>query len=116
MTGSKSPKCPIMPFNDRVVVVGDKPAEKVGLLYVPDKAKEEPQRGVVVAVGPGKYADRATKYEKVGEYAIDQPVRTPMTAKVGDTVWFGKYSGSVIEIQGVEYRVMREDELYGTEG
>ncbi len=81
------------PINDRVVV---KPAAaeettKGGIL-LPDTAKEKPQRGEVVAVGPGKDGNL-------------------MTVSVGDTVLYGKYAGQEINYQGQDYLIMREDDI-----
>lgn len=115
----REPDCPIVPVNDRVVIVGDQPAEMVGVLYMPENAKPAPQRGRVVAIGPGKWSDHTVGAEKMGDYQHPVAVRVPMTLKVGDVVWFGKYSGAVLEIgDGVkkkEYRVMREDEVLAVE-
>ena len=84
----------IKPLADRVVV---EPAEAetktVSGIIIPDTAKEKPQRGKVVAVGNG------TK---------DQP----MTVKVGDEVLYGKYSGTEIAIDGTNYLIMRESDIY----
>ena len=84
----------IKPLADRVVV---EPAEAetktVSGIIIPDTAKEKPQRGKVVAVGNG------TK---------DQP----MTVKVGDEVLYGKYSGTEIAIDGTNYLIMRENDIY----
>jgi chaperonin GroES len=68
-------------------------------LFIPDSAKEKPQQGEVVAVGKGKTAD-------------DGKLITP-DVKAGDRILFGKYSGSDIKIDGVEYLIMREDEILG---
>ena len=81
------------PINDRVVV---KPsaAEEVtkGGIILPDNAKEKPQRGEVVAVGPGKEGNA-------------------MTVKVGDVVLYGKYAGQEIAHEGNDYLIMREDDI-----
>ena len=88
----------IKPLADRVVV---EPAEAetktVSGIIIPDTAKEKPQRGKVVAVGNG------TK---------DQA----MTVKVGDEVLYGKYSGTEISIDGTNYLIMRESDIYAIEG
>ncbi|WP_166920776.1 co-chaperone GroES [Thermonema lapsum] len=84
----------IKPLADRVVVE-PLPAEektKAGII-IPDTAKEKPQEGVVVAVGPGKKDE-------------------PMTVKVGDRVLYGKYAGTEIQIDGKEYLIMRESDIY----
>lgn len=86
-------KLSIQPLADRVVV---KPAEaevttKSGII-IPDTAKEKPQRGTVLAVGAGKKDE-------------------PMTVKVGDTVLYGKYSGTEINVEGYDYLIMRESDI-----
>jgi chaperonin GroES len=77
------------------VIVLPAPAETKtkGGLIIPDTAKEKPQRGVIVAAGPGKK---------------DEPV----TVKVGDTVLYGKYAGTEINVEGVEYLIMRESDVF----
>jgi len=88
----------IKPLADRVVV---KPLEqdeaKVGSIYIPETAKEKPQEGKVVAVGPGKVSDTG---EKVA-----------MEVKVGDKVLYGKYSGTEVSVDNVEYLIMRESDI-----
>lgn len=83
----------IQPLHDRVIV---KPAEAetktAGGIIIPDTAKEKPQRGTVVAAGPGKK---------------DEPV----TVKAGDTVLYGKYAGTEITIDGQDLLIMRESDL-----
>jgi chaperonin GroES len=83
----------LKPLGDRVIV---KPAEaeeqtKSGL-FIPDTAKEKPQRGEVVAVGDGKLKDDGT--------------RVPIDVKAGDTVIYSKYGGSEVKIDGVEYKIL----------
>lgn len=83
----------IQPLSDRVVVEPLAAETKTASgLYIPDSAKEKPQQGIVAAVGKGK------KDEK-------------MTVKVGDTVLYGKYSGSELKLEGKEYLIMREDDI-----
>jgi len=90
----------IRPLHDRVVVKRIEEGEAMqGALYIPDSAKEKPQRGEVVAVGKGKKAD-------------DGKV-VPCDVQVGDQILFGKYSGSDIKLDGNEYLIMREDEILG---
>lgn len=81
------------PINDRVVVL-PAPAEEVtaGGIIVPDTAKEKPQRGKVISVGPGKDGNA-------------------MTVKKGDVVLYGKYSGQEINHEGKDYLIMREDDI-----
>jgi chaperonin GroES len=84
----------IKPLADRVVVLAEPAEEKTaGGIIIPDTAKEKPVRGKVVAVGPGKKDE-------------------PTTVKVGDTVLYGKYSGTDIAIEGKDYLIMRESDLY----
>lgn len=84
----------IKPIADRVVVEAAPAEEKTASgLYIPDTAKEKPQRGTVVAVGDGK---------------VDEP----LTVKVGDEVLYGKYAGTEITYDGKEYLIMRESDIY----
>jgi chaperonin GroES len=86
-------KISITPLHDRVIVKAAAAEEKTaGGIIIPDTAKEKPQRGVVVAAGPGKK---------------DEPV----TVKAGDTVLYGKYAGTEISIEGTEYLIMRESDI-----
>ena len=90
----------IRPLHDRIVVKRIDEGETMqGGLYIPDSAKEKPQRGEVVAVGKGKRDEKGTVQ------ALD--------VKVGDQILFGKYSGNEIKIDGNEYLIMREDEVLG---
>ncbi len=83
----------IKPLADRVLV---EPAaaevKTAGGIYIPDTAKEKPQKGTVVAVGPGKKKD-------------------PTTVKNGDIVLYGKYSGTEIQVEGKDYLMMRESDI-----
>ncbi len=89
------------PLYDRVVVERVESEETTaGGIILPDSAKEKPQEGKIVAVGVGK----------MGE---DGKV-TPMQLKEGDRILFGKYTGSEVKIDGIEYIIMKEDEVYGT--
>jgi len=86
-------KLSITPLHDRVIVKPAAAEEKTaGGIIIPDTAKEKPQRGSIVAAGPGKK---------------DEPV----TVKAGDTVVHGKYAGTEITIEGVDYLIMRESDL-----
>ena len=88
----------IKPLNDRVLVVREEEEQKsAGGIIIPDTAKEKPQRGKVVAVGPGKMG-------KNGK-------RSAMGVKVGDRVLFSKYAGSDIKFDNVEHVFMREDDI-----
>jgi chaperonin GroES len=91
---------PVRPLEDRVLVKPLDPETKTTSgIYLPESAKEKPVQGKVVAVGPGKMLDN-------GE-------RVKPSVKKGDTVGFGKYAGSEIEIKNVKHMIMRESELLG---
>ena len=86
------------PLADRVLVEPLEAAEKTaGGLYVPDTAKEKPQKGRIVAAGPGKASDAGSLIA--------------MEVKVGDTVLYGKYSGTEVTLEGKEYLIMRESDI-----
>lgn len=86
-------KLNIKPLADRVVIEPSPAEEKTaGGIIIAESAKEKPQRGTVVAAGPGK---------------TDEPV----TVKVGDTVLYGKYAGTEISLEGKEYLIMRESDI-----
>ncbi len=87
-------KLNVKPLADRVLVE-PAPAETktAGGIIIPDNAKEKPQKGQIVAVGQGKKDE-------------------PLTVKVGDQVLYGKYSGTEITIEGKEYLIMRESDIY----
>ena len=88
----------IKPLADRVVVQRiEEEEEKKGGIIIPDTAKERPQKGKVIAVGPGRLNDK-------GE-------RMPMEVKEGDLVLFSKYAGTEVKVGDDEYLVMREDEI-----
>ena len=91
----------IRPLHDRIVVkrIEEEAEKTAGGLFIPDSAKEKPQQGEVVAVGNGKRNDK-------GE-------RDALDVKAGDRILFGMFSGSDIKIDGVEYLIMREDEVLG---
>ncbi|MBX9626615.1 MAG: co-chaperone GroES [Gemmataceae bacterium] len=90
----------LRPLDDRVVVEGLEAEEKTsGGILLPDTAKQKPQQGKVVAVGPGKLSDEGK--------------RTAVGVKVGDTVLFGKYSGSDVEVGGRELKILRESDILG---
>lgn len=89
----------IKPLHDRVVVKPNAAEEKTASgIIIPDTAKEKPMHGEVVAVGTGKVSE-------------DGKV-TPLTLKKGDKVLYGKYSGTEITIEGEEYLIMRESDVY----
>jgi len=88
----------LKPLADRVVVQPAAAEEKTKSgIIIPDTAKEKPQRGEIVAVGDGKVADSGT---------LIKP-----TVKVGDTVLYGKYSGTEITLEGTDYLIMRESDI-----
>jgi chaperonin GroES len=90
----------LRPLHDRILVERIESEEKTsGGIILPDSAKEKPQQGKVIAVGAGKKADDGKLL--------------PMDVKVGDRILFGKYSGSEIKIEGIEYLIMREDDVLG---
>ncbi len=86
-------KLNVTPLHDRVIIEPAKAEEKTaGGIIIPDTAKEKPQRGIVLAAGPGKK---------------DEPV----TVKAGDTVLYGKYAGTEIQVDGGDYLIMRESDI-----
>ncbi len=93
-------KLTIRPLEDRVVIQQIEAEEKTaGGIVLPDTAKEKPQRGKVLAVGPGKL--------------LDSGERAPIGVVEGDEVLFGKYSGTEIKLDGDEFLIMREEEVLG---
>ena len=93
----------IRPLDDRVVVKPLDVEEKTaGGLVLPDTAKEKPQTGEILAVGPGKR-------NKDGD-------RAPLAVKVGDQVIYGKYSGTEIKVEGEELKILRESDILGKLG
>ena len=88
------------PLYDRILVERIESEEKTkGGIIVPDTAKEKPQQGKVIAVGHGKL--------------LEDGKLIPLEVKAGDTILFGKYSGSEIKIEGNEYLIMKEDDVLG---
>ena len=93
-------KTTIRPIDDRVLVKPNEAEDKTkNGIYLPEGAKEKPMIGKVIAVGPGKLNDEG--------------VRTPLSVKKGDTVVYGKYSGTEIELDGDKVMIVRESELLG---
>jgi chaperonin GroES len=91
-------KLKIRPLDDRVVVKPEDAEETTaGGIVLPDSAKEKPQRGMVVAVGPGKMLDNGN--------------RGTLSVAVGDVVIYGKYGGSDIEVDGDEVKILRESDI-----
>jgi chaperonin GroES len=90
----------VRPLRDRVLVTRlEEQEQRVGGIIIPDTAKEKPQQGKVVAAGSGRVNDKG--------------VVQPLDIQVGDTVLFGKYSGTEIKIEGQDYLILREDEVLG---
>ena len=90
----------IKPLEDRVVVKPSTEEERTkGGIVLPDTAKERPQEGEVMAVGPGRL--------------LDSGERAPMDVKVGDKVIFAKYGGTEIKIDGEEYIILRQSDILG---
>ena len=88
----------VRPLHDRIIVQRlEEGEQKVGGIIIPDSAKEKPQQGKVIAAGAGK-----TK---------DDGKRQPLDVKAGDTILFGKYSGQEIKLDGIEYLIMKEDDV-----
>ena len=86
------------PLADRVVVKPlDEGEQKQGNIIIPDTAKEKPQQGKIIAVGPGKISESGTKIA--------------MEVKVGQKILYGKYSGSEVTIDGEDYLIMRESDI-----
>ena len=94
----------IRPLYDRIVVkrIDEQETTTASGLIIPDSAKEKPQEGEVVATGKGK--------------RLEDGKVVPLDVQVGDRILFGKYSGSEIKLDGVEYMIMREDEVLGILG
>jgi chaperonin GroES len=92
-----STKVEVAPLADRVVVKALEDTEKMrGGLFIPDTAKEKPQQGEIIAVGPGRY---------------EKNVRVPMEVKVGDKVLYGKYSGTEVTINNDQFLILRESDV-----
>lgn len=88
----------LRPLDDRIVVSPTEAEEKTaGGILLPDTAKQKPQQGKVVAVGPGRLSDKGA--------------RTAIAVKLGDVVLYGKYSGSDVEVNGQELKILRESDI-----
>jgi len=88
----------VKPLQDRVLIKRvEEEAKTKGGIIIPDSAKEKPQEGLVVAVGPGKVTDAGN--------------RVAPEVKAGDRILFGKYSGTEIKVDGVEHLILREDDI-----
>jgi chaperonin GroES len=97
---AKKAKTHIKPLDDRVVV---RPLEAeettAGGIVLPDSAKEKPQQGVIIAAGPGRL--------------LDSGDRGGLSVKVGDRVFYGKYAGTEVKVEGEELKIMRESDILG---
>jgi chaperonin GroES len=82
----------LKPLGDRILVEALPAENKVGGIYIPDTAQEKPQKGKVVAVGPGN-------------------TENPVTLKVGEQILYGKYSGTEIKYEGSDYLIMKESDV-----
>ena len=90
----------VRPLRDRILVTRLEEAEqRIGGIIIPDSAKEKPPQGKVVAVGRGRINDKGDVF--------------PLDVRVGDTVLFGKYTGTEIKLDGTEYLILREEEVLG---
>jgi len=102
-TMAQGTKTTLRPLHDRVLVKRlEEQDEKHGNIIIPDTAKEKPQEGKVIAVGPGKVTDDGKNF--------------PLAVKAGDRILFGKYSGSEVMLNGEEYLVMKEEDVLGILG
>lgn len=98
MATATATKIKIKPLDDRLVVLPDDPEEVTGGgIVLPDSAREKPQRGKVIATGPGKL--------------LDSGKRGKMSVKRGDTVFYGKYSGTEVEVNDETYVIVRENDI-----
>ncbi len=90
----------VQPLNDRVLVKRlEEETTTAGGIIIPDNNKEKPSQGEIVAVGPGHRLDN-------GEYA-------KLTVKKGDKILFGKYAGTDVKVEGTDYLIMKEDDIFG---
>ncbi len=97
MAAASKGKSKITPLEDRVVIMPTDEAESMrGGLYIPDTAKEKPTQGEVLAVGPGRF---------------EKGARVPLDLKVGDTVIYGKYSGTAFTIDGKEVMIIKASDV-----
>jgi chaperonin GroES len=93
----------VKPLADRVVIKALEEAETMrGGLYIPDTAKEKPQQGEVMAVGPGKLSEEGKRID--------------MELKVGDKVLYGKYSGTEVTVDNEQYLILRESDVLAVVG
>ncbi len=89
----------LRPIGDKVVVEPlEEEGKTAGGLYLPDSAKKKPQQGKIIAVGDGKI--------------LDDGKRAPMSVKVGDKVLFSKYGGNEVQLDGTDFTILDEDQIY----
>lgn len=92
----------LIPLDDRVIVTPTEADEVTpGGVILPGSAKEKPNKGKVVSVGPGK--------------PLDNGDRAPLTVKKGDVVFYGKYAGTEVKVSGTEFKILRESDILGIE-
>jgi len=97
MVTTQTTSVKVAPLADRVVIKALDEAEQMrGGLYIPDTAKEKPQQGEIIAVGPGRF---------------EKDKRVPMEIKAGDKVLYGKYSGTEVTIDGEQLLILRESDV-----
>ena len=87
----------LRPLHDRIIVERLEETAQTGAILIPDSAKEKPQQGKVLAAGLGKSTKDGT--------------RLPLDVKAGDTILFGKFSGQEVRVDGVDYLIMKEDDV-----
>jgi chaperonin GroES len=93
----------VRPLHDRILVQRLEEGEQnIGGIIIPDSAKEKPQRGTVIAAGSGRHTSEGK--------------RVALDVKAGDTILFGKYSGQEVKLDGIEYLIMKEDEVLAAIG
>jgi len=89
----------LRPLSDKVVIeVLEEEDKSPGGLYLPDSAKKKPQQGKIIAIGTGK--------------VLDDGKRAPLSVKVGDKVLFSKYGGNEVQLDGTDYTILDEDQIY----
>ena len=102
MASKTSSSVKVAPLADRVVIKALEETEQMrGGLYIPDTAKEKPQQGEIVAVGPGRF---------------EKDKRVPMDVKVGDKVLYGKYSGTEVTLDGEQLLILKESDVLAIVG
>ena len=94
----------LRPLHDRIIVrrLDEDSTQRIGGIIIPDSVKERPLRGTVLTAGVGK--------------STDDGERVPMDVEAGDTILFGKYSGQEVTVDGIDYLIMKEDDVLAVEG